>query len=137
MRLDIFDDVGHLTETDKPTKTPWHLRFAPGALSLKEIAATTGIGTIYGLLFASLLFSPLMPHIEAQTSSTNLVPVQTPTTQAGGPGFNRAIVTSDGTVYNITSSTELIPNGAQVQNIWIRIEEKLPWGAWLNGLLDP
>ena len=43
-------------------KTPWHLRFAPGALSLKGIAATAGIGTIYGLLFAGLLLMPFQPH---------------------------------------------------------------------------
>ena len=44
------------------TKTPWHLRFAPGALNLKGIAATTGIGTLYGLLFAGLLLMPIQSH---------------------------------------------------------------------------
>ena len=43
-------------------KTPWFLRFAPGAMNLKEIAATTGIGTIYGLLFAGLLLMPFQSH---------------------------------------------------------------------------
>ena len=41
------------------------LRFAPDALNLKEIAATTGIGTIYGLLFAALFLAPL-PRMESQ-----------------------------------------------------------------------
>ena len=50
------------------TKTLWHLR-------LKGIAATAGIGTIYGLLFANLLFAPLLPHLAAQSNSpTNNAP---------------------------------------------------------------
>ena len=44
------------------TKTPWHLRFAPGALSLKETAATAGVAVIYGLLFAGLLLMPFQSH---------------------------------------------------------------------------
>ena len=71
-------------------KSPWHLRW-PGALNLKEIAATDGIGTIYGLLFAILLFAPLMPHIAAQSSGT-------PTT---------------------TSSTAQLQDGAQPQWVWV------------------
>ena len=43
-------------------KTPWHLRFAPGVLNLKGIAATAGLGTIYGLLFAGLLLMPFQSH---------------------------------------------------------------------------
>ena len=43
----------------KPTKTPWHLRFAPGALNLKEMAATAGIGTIYGLLIVGIFLMPV------------------------------------------------------------------------------
>ena len=44
---------------DSSPKMPWHLRFAPGALNLKGMAATAGIGTIYGLrsAFALLLIS--------------------------------------------------------------------------------
>ncbi len=45
--------------SNSSTKTPWYLRFAPCALKLKGIAATAGIGTIYGLLFAGLLLAPL------------------------------------------------------------------------------
>ena len=46
------------------TKMPWYLRFAR-TMKLKGIAATTGIGTLYGLLFASLLLAPL-PRMESQ-----------------------------------------------------------------------
>ena len=42
-------------------KTPWHLRFAR-AMKLKGIAATAGLGTIYGLLFAGLLLMPFQSH---------------------------------------------------------------------------
>ena len=38
----------------KAKKTPWHLRFAPGVLNMKGIAATTGIASFFGLLFAGL-----------------------------------------------------------------------------------
>ncbi len=118
------------------TKTPWHLRFA-GALNLKEIAATAGIGAIYGLLLAGLLFTPLLPHLAAQTSSTNPVAVQTPApqpTQAGGPGFRRAIATPDGTVYNITSSTDQLQDGDQIQAVWLLkpTVKKIPWKRWLE-----
>ena len=49
----------------------------------KEMAATTGIATIYGLLFANLVFAPLLPHLAAQSNSptnnspTNSVPIPT------------------------------------------------------------
>ena len=54
---------------------------------LREMAATAGIGALYGLLFAGLLFAPLLSHIEAQSnsptnnSSTNnvLIPTDYPT----------------------------------------------------------
>ena len=61
-------------------KTPWHLRFAPGALNLKEMTATAGIGALYGLLFAGLLFTPLPPRLASQSNSptnnspTNSIP---------------------------------------------------------------
>ena len=45
----------------KPTKIPWHLRFA-GAVKPKGIAATAGIGALYGLLFAGLLLLPFQTH---------------------------------------------------------------------------
>ena len=38
------------------------------ASRLGAIFQTAGIGTIYGLLFAGLLFAPLLPHLEAQSS---------------------------------------------------------------------
>ena len=86
------DNPNKAMQTASETKkTPWHLRFAPGALSLKEIAATAGIGMIYGLLFAGLLFAPLMPHLAAQSSGT-------PTR---------------------TTSTAQLQDGAQVQWIWM------------------
>ena len=147
-RLDDSTGIGQdnpnetMQNASQTKKTPWRLRFA-GALNLKEIAATTGIGTIYGLLFAGLLFAPLLPHLAAQTSSTNPVAVQTPApqpTQAGGPGLRRAIIAPDGITYSFTSSTELIPNGAQVQGIWKilpiveRIGRKIPWRTWLGGI---
>ncbi len=144
-RLDNSSGIGQdnpneaMQTASETTKTPWRLRFAPGALNLKEIAATAGIGTIYGLLFASLLFVPLLPHLAAQTSSTNPVAVRDTVqpTQAGGPGFRRAIAMPDGTVYNLTSSTDLIPNGAQVQNIWREIGKLLPWKDWLKWVVGP
>ena len=112
--------IGEEKMSHSSKKTPWFLRFAPGAMNLKSIAATAGLGTIYGLLFAGLLFAPLLPHLEAQTSSTNLVAVQTPPTpQAGGPGFNRAIRTPDGTVYNLTRSTDHLQDGDQIQAVWL------------------
>ncbi len=91
-------------------KTPWHLRFAPDALNLKGMAATAGIGTIYGMLFAGLLFAPLMQHLEAQSSGT-------PT---------------------ITSSTAQLQDGAQVQWIWMLpiaggIGARIAWRKWLLG----
>ena len=49
-------------------KPPWRWRFAP-TVNLKEIAATAGIGALYGLLFANLLFAPLLPHLAAQSNS--------------------------------------------------------------------
>ena len=57
-------------------KTPWFLRFAR-AMKLKGIAATAGLGALYGLLFAGLLVAPLLPHLAAQssgTTSTNSTP---------------------------------------------------------------
>ena len=60
-------------------------------MKLKGIVATAGIGTIYGLLFAGLLFAPLMPHLAAQSSGT-------PT---------------------ITSSTAQLQDGAQPQWVWV------------------
>ena len=47
------------------------------------MAATTCLGTIYGLLFAGLLFAPLLPHLAAQSNSptnnapTNSIPIPT------------------------------------------------------------
>ena len=55
--------------SDSSKKTPWHLRFAPGA-----IFQTAGLGTIYGLIFAGLLFAPLMPHLAAQSSGSSNTP---------------------------------------------------------------
>ena len=117
-RLDNSSGIGSdnankaMQPASQTKKTPWHLRFAPGALNLKEMAATAGIGLLYGLLFASLLFAPLLPHLAAQTSSTNQP------TQAGGPGVNLYVVTSDGTTYGITSSTAQLQDGAQPQWLW-------------------
>ena len=68
---------------DSSPKMPWHLRFAPGALNLKGMAATAGIGTIYGLLFAGLLFAPLMTHIAAQSSGTPTITTSTDQLQDG------------------------------------------------------
>ena len=98
------------TMRNSSKKTPWHLRFAPGVLKLKEIAVTAGIGTIYGLLFAGLLFAPLMPHLEAQSSGT-------PTR---------------------TTSTAQLQDGAQVQWIWMLpiaggIGVRIAWRKWLLG----
>ena len=41
------------------TKTPWFLHFAPGSLNLKEMAATAGLSTIYGLLIAGIFLMPV------------------------------------------------------------------------------
>ena len=86
-------------------KMPWFLRFAPVALSLKGIAATAGIGALYGLLFAGLLFATLMPHLEAQSSGT---PPR-------------------------TTSTDHLQHGDQVRALWTNnpIWKKLPWKEWL------
>ena len=122
-------------------KTPWHLRFAPGALRLKEMAATAGVAVIYGLLFAGLLFAPLLPHLEAQTSSTNPVAVRDtrPTHQAGGSGVRLFVRTSDGTTYGITSSTATLQDGAQPQWVWTILPVlggtglRIAWRKWLFG----
>ena len=89
-------------------KTPWHLRFA-SAMNLKSIAATAGIGAIYGLLLAGLLFAPLLPHLEAQSSGT-------PTR---------------------TTSTAQLQDGAQVQWIWMLpiaggIGARITFREWLR-----
>ena len=69
MKPTILDALGL---SAKPTKTPW--RFAP-TVKPKEMAATTGLATLYGLLFANLLFAPLLPHLAAQSNSpTNNAP---------------------------------------------------------------
>ena len=102
---------GEETMRNSSKKTPWYLRFAPGALELKEIAATAGIGLLYGLLFAGLLFAPLLPHLAAQSSGT-------PTR---------------------TTSTAQLQDGAQVQWIWRAkpILEKLPWRKWVKWVVAP
>ena len=102
--------TGEKTMRNSSKKTPWHLRFAPGVLSLKEMAATASVAVIYGLLFAGLLFAPLLPHLEAQSSGT-------PT---------------------ITSSTAQLQDGAQVQWIWMLpiaggIGVRIAWRKWLLG----
>ena len=80
---------------------------------------------------------------EAQTSSTNSVAVYTPPpqpTQAGGTGLRRAIRTSDGTVYHLMSSIDLLQDGAQgiwkilpiVEKIGQRINRR-PWVVSIGG----
>lgn len=59
--------------SDSSTKSPWHLCFAPGVLKLKGIAATAGIGLLYGLLFAGLLLSPL-PSGKVQAQCEDYTP---------------------------------------------------------------
>ena len=50
------------------------------AKKLKEMAATAGVGALYGLLFAGLLFAPLPPRLASQSNSptnnspTNSIP---------------------------------------------------------------
>ena len=52
-----------------PSRTPKEgVRGSQKAFRLGKIFQTAGIGTIYGLLFAGLLFAPL-PHVEAATCS--------------------------------------------------------------------
>ena len=51
--------TGEKTMSNSSKKTPWFLRFAPGSLNLKEIAATAGIGAIYGLLIAGIFLMPV------------------------------------------------------------------------------
>ena len=104
MRHAILDTLGL---SAKPTKTPWHPRFAPGAI-LRQIGLIAGIGTLFGLLFAGLLFAPLMPHLEAQSSGTTS-----------------------------TNSTPQLQHGDQVQWIKPIIEggKRLPWrkiGRWIG-----
>ena len=67
--------TGEKTMSNSSKKTPWFLRLAPGVLNLKEMAATAGIGALYGLLFAGILLAPLLPHLAAQSNSpTNNAP---------------------------------------------------------------
>ena len=67
--------TGEKTMRNSSKKTPWHLRFAPGALNLKEMATTAGIGTIYGLLFAGILFAPLpLPSGKVQAQCAEFDP---------------------------------------------------------------
>ena len=67
-RLDNSSGIGQdnsdefMNANEQSKKTPWHLRFASGALKLKEMAATAGFATIYGLLFAGLLLMPFQSH---------------------------------------------------------------------------
>ena len=114
-RLDNSSGIGQdnsneaMNATEQSKKMPWHLRFA-GAGKLKEIAATAGIGALYGLLFAGLLFAPLLPHLAAQSSGT-------PTR---------------------TTSTAQLQDGAQVQWIWMLpiaggIGVRIAWRKWLIG----
>ena len=49
---------------DHPPKTPWYLRFTE-SFDPRGFAQVTGVGTLYGLLFASLLLAPL-PRMESQ-----------------------------------------------------------------------
>ena len=109
MKPTILDALGLPT---KPTKTPWHLRFA-GSVNLKEMAATTCLATVlYGLLFAGLLFAPLTPHLAAQSSGT-------PT---------------------ITSSTAQLQDGAQPEWVWVILPVlggtglRIAWRKWVLGL---
>ena len=62
-RLDNSNGIGqdNSNETMNAKKTPGFLRFA-GAVNLKEIGATAGIGALYGLLFAGLLLMPFQSH---------------------------------------------------------------------------
>ena len=115
-RLDNSAGIGQdnsneaMNATEQSKKMPWHLRFARD-LNLKEIATTAGIGTIYGLLFASLLFAPLLPHLAAQSSGT-------PT---------------------ITSSTAQLQDGAQPQWLWTILPVlggtglRIAWRKWVLG----
>ena len=59
-------------------KTPWHLRFAPGALKLNGIAATTGIVALCAIIFAGLLLMPFQAHqaTAASLSSDDTVEAQ-------------------------------------------------------------
>ena len=67
--------TGEEKMSNSSKKMPWHLRFAPGAVKPKEIAATAGIGTIYGLLFAGLLLSPLpLPSGKVQAQCAEFDP---------------------------------------------------------------
>ena len=93
-------------------KTPWHLHFG-GKLKTAAAAIVVGIS----------LLAPPMKQAQAQTSSTNLVAVQTPANQhsqqAGGPGLSRFVSTPDGTTYGITSSTDQLQDGDQIQAVWL------------------
>lgn len=54
----------------KPTKPPW--RFAP-TVNLKEVAATAGIGALYGLLIAGIFLMPVF-WMRASTRPVNPPP---------------------------------------------------------------
>ena len=68
MRLDMFNDVGHLVETDKPTKAPWPALCAGSHSAQERLARTTGgadkdrilAKTVKGIVsFLQNLLSPL------------------------------------------------------------------------------
>lgn len=50
------------------------VRPVPKASRLGDIFQTAGLGAIYGLLFAGLLFAPLLPHLAAQSSGSSNTP---------------------------------------------------------------
>lgn len=49
---------------DQTPKTPWYLRFTK-SFDPRSFAQVAGVGTLYGLLFASLVLAPL-PRMESQ-----------------------------------------------------------------------
>ena len=77
----------------KAKKMPWHLRFAPGALKLKGIAAIAGVGTIYGLLFAGLLLMSVQSN-----QATAASPSSNDTVEAQGKKIREAVLLLIGAV---------------------------------------
>ena len=61
----VKDNSNATTKTaDQPPKTPWYLRFTE-SFDPRGFAQVAGVGTLYGLLFASLFLAPLL-RMESQ-----------------------------------------------------------------------
>ena len=74
----MFNDVGHLAETDKPTKAPWPALCAGSHSAQERLARTTGGADKDGILAktAKGIVSFLQNILPSQTQKEGVRPVQ-------------------------------------------------------------